>query len=95
MSSDMMLVCRKRGEHFDGDKHAACLFVTEASAGEPWTEFGKMLAANMPHRVTDEFIERALHWASVLEGMSDPGAADNLRDWLLARRDAEIDIELW
>lgn len=43
MSSDVMIVCKEIGSHFEGDNYDDAIFVDEASMGCAWSEFGDWL----------------------------------------------------
>ena len=43
MSSDVMIICKESGTHFEGDNSDVAIFIDEASMGDPLSEFGKWL----------------------------------------------------
>jgi hypothetical protein len=93
MSSDVMLICPERDESFDKN-HEACFYICEASAGEPWTEFGKMICSYGWTTIDDEFIARVKRWHGVLEGGGDVDL-DALVAWLTERRGLTYRTENW
>lgn len=92
MSADLMMVCVKRDEYFDGLNSKDCVCVDEMSMGEPWTEFGKIMQAHEYSEIDDALIERVKHWHSVLTQNCE---LDKVLKWLEDHKGEHLSFEGW
>lgn len=89
MSSDMMLIDDESNYEKNSEK---CVFVDEASMGEPWNEFGKLIG--QAGEINDQLIDRVKHWARVLT-IHENASIEDIVTFLEAHKGKYIKTECW
>lgn len=93
MSADLMLVCKERGENFEGDIDK-CVFVDETSMGDPWHDFGKLFQDYAWSTIDDKLIEKVEKLYEQLEHHEGCNI-ETVKNWLIEHKGVGLDFECW
>lgn len=93
MSADLMLVCHKRNEYYEGNNQA-CVIVDETSGGMAHTELGAIFQHLEHNPICDIIIARIKYLFPLLEKKSYVKLED-IMQWLEGHKGEKIALECW